>query len=383
MLKEHSAMSALTGFRGLAALWVLVYHAWVYAVPKELTFSLFGESFYGHVFLSLGWAGVQVFFVLSAFLLTLPFARAHAGLGEYPRTGEFLIKRVVRVFPAYYLQVGVLFSIAWLLNGDLPVPFSQLPGYALMLFVPEPIGLGTQEINGVWWTLPIEFSFYLLLPVIASCLRWRYTLWVLIGSLLCMLMWRFVMVAIVEAKPLYFSAQQVFGSMDSFGLGMVAALIHVQYVEKSAGGSRYRAVLWSLTLATPVLFFLLGQWMMRQHMNYWGPSLIFYTWSALFSVGVVVLVLQSTRKPDTWFNRVFGSPIFFYLGMVSYGVYLWHLPIMKWLLSTEFFASYAGYKFPPLLVASFILTLLFAALSWHLYERRVIDYSRRWLAKRR
>ena len=114
---DHS-MPALTGLRGLCALWVLLYHAWVYVTPQEITFPLFGEVFRFHVAMSIGWSGVQILFVLSAFLLTTPFARYNAGLGGRPGVSKYLARRIARVFPAYHAQLLLLLGEQHLLAGE-------------------------------------------------------------------------------------------------------------------------------------------------------------------------------------------------------------------------------------------------------------------------
>lgn len=374
-MQEHHRMSALTGFRGLAALWVLVYHTWVYSTPKELEFTLFGEHFYGHVFISLGWSGVQVLFVLSAFLLTLPFARANAGLRPKPSIRHFLIRRIARVFPAYYAQLLLLVLVWWLALNTIAIDPQQIGAYLFMLFVPPPVGIGSPSLNGVWWTLPIELSFYLVLPLLAWLASWRLKLPLLVCAFALMLLWRFYAVVYLHGDS--YTVLQLPGSMDSFGLGMLAAVLHVHFVEGKRTPILYRNSLWLLTLLTPVLFFYLGKWMVQDYQVYWSHSLILYTWTPLFSVAVVVLILNSTRHPASWLNRIFGSPVFFYLGTVSYGIYLWHPPVANWLLHLPLFTQFQGYKFPYLMMATLGLTLVLAALSWHLVEQHFIRLARR------
>jgi hypothetical protein len=69
---DHS-IPALTGCADYVHLWVLLYHAWAYATPQAITWVLFDTEIRVHVFFSLGWSGVQILFVLPAFLLTTPY----------------------------------------------------------------------------------------------------------------------------------------------------------------------------------------------------------------------------------------------------------------------------------------------------------------------
>ena len=146
-------LPALTGLRGIAAFWVLSYHAWVIAGPTEITVPLFDFRVIDlHPLLASGWAGVQLFFTLSAFLLTIPYARYLSGLQSHPPTkARYFGPRLARVFPAYYLQAAILLAVA-LLTGSLTWnEFNGLGYMVTMNFLPEPLGYGLQaKLNGVW-----------------------------------------------------------------------------------------------------------------------------------------------------------------------------------------------------------------------------------------
>src|SRR5512146_2204913 len=103
-----SELAALTGLRGFAALWVVLYHVWVDAVPRAMTI---GPLDLTPAF-SCGWAGVDIFFTLSAFLLSLPFASWQLGAMPRPALATFWLRRVLRIFPAYYAQLAVLLALA-------------------------------------------------------------------------------------------------------------------------------------------------------------------------------------------------------------------------------------------------------------------------------
>lgn len=82
LLTDHAKRRAfyytdgLTGLRGYAALWVLIYHTWVVATPRLMSVEIGSYSIDLTPFFSCGWAGVDIFYTLSAFLLTLSFAEA-------------------------------------------------------------------------------------------------------------------------------------------------------------------------------------------------------------------------------------------------------------------------------------------------------------------
>ena len=367
---------ALTGLRGLAALWVLVYHAWVYATPQEILLHLFGETIRVHVFFSLGWAGVQVLFVLSGFLLTLPYARANAGLSALPRTQRYFLRRIVRVFPAYYLQLLLLIVIALLTSGVVLLNGSNAVHYLLMLFVPPPVGIGApNDVNGVWWTLPIELSFYLVLPFIATLADSRRKLLLVSACLLSTLLWRFfVSTVIYPVSEPFLWMYQLPGSMDTFGLGMLGAVLHVQHA--STPDRAYVQRLSRLLWLTPIMFVLLGMWIAEEYAVYWSGAPILYLWTPLFGASVLVVILNCALNHAV-LNTLLGNRCIFYLGTVSYGLYLWHAPIGSWLLSTPLIADMHSYQFPRLAVLMFLCSVAAASVSWYLVEARAIAMVRR------
>lgn len=157
MTTSTARFPCLDGYRALAATAVLVFH--VNAATG------YGDH------RAVGWVlarldvGVSIFFVLSAFLLSRPFVVAHLRGDPAPRVGQYLTRRAVRIFPAYWLALAgavVLLDRLELRDGsDVAVFGLLLTGYSV-----EHLFAG-----GLFqaWTLTIEVAFYLFLPVYAAC----------------------------------------------------------------------------------------------------------------------------------------------------------------------------------------------------------------------
>jgi peptidoglycan/LPS O-acetylase OafA/YrhL len=116
-LVDHAAyrsdyQRALTGIRGVAALWVLLYHAWVYSTPRLIQFELAGIQFDITPLFSTGFVGVDLFFVLSAYLLGTRYFRWIEGRAPRPVLQQYFMRRVARVYPAYLLQLFLLLLLA-------------------------------------------------------------------------------------------------------------------------------------------------------------------------------------------------------------------------------------------------------------------------------
>ena len=122
---------ALTGLRGLAAFWVLLYHAWANATPRVIEIGSGPYALNLTIAFSGGWTGVDGFFTLSAFLLTLPFAQWQRGLAPRPSLGTYWVRRLVRVGdaspPRIALSVLPLEGLGVTLNLSAPEAPGRTP----------------------------------------------------------------------------------------------------------------------------------------------------------------------------------------------------------------------------------------------------------------
>lgn len=366
---ESDHFAVLTGLRGWAALWVYLFHAWSFATQARIVLPIGPLELDLTPLLSIGGAGVSIFFVLSGFLLSLPFAAWQAGDGRRPATGRYLFRRVARVFPAYYVQLAILFLIAWRAGDPRPLDAGIVGRHLLMLFTPPP--LGTHPLNGVWWTLPIEFSFYLALPFLATLLRpgrW----WVLaVGAMATMALWRHAVVMWwLPAEPIparVVASYQLPGSMDMFATGMLAAVLHV---------NRARLPGWLLPrerheqLGALGLGLLLAAtyWLYYDGARYWADNPVFYLWTPAVSLAVAALVLAGLAG-SRLVQALFANRFMIVAGLCSYSVYLWHLPILLALQKLERLKTLPGDPLAWLLAASFPLVMVASLLSYLLVER--------------
>lgn len=363
-------LRVLTGVRGWAALWVFMYHSWAYAKHPPLVVDLFGLPVELTPLFSMGIAGVTIFFVLSGFLLASPFAQWQAGQRERPRLGRYFSHRVMRVFPAYYVQLVLLVLLAWWTSGQLPIQdMGMLVRHLLMLFMPPPLGV-EPIINLVWWTLPIEFGFYLALPFLAFMLRPQRALWLLLGCLAAMYLWRHGVVVRLADAPLQmrvYAAYQLPGSMDAFGMGMMAAVLHA---------NRSRLPAWLLPPAGSSVLGLLGivlvlaaiYWLPGKRAEYWSDSLIFYAWTPALSLGIAAVLLAGVGGSGV-LQRIFGNRYMVFFGLISYSLYLWHLPVLTWLAAASWYPGLTGGHLAWILALALPITLAIATLSYLGVER--------------
>ena len=111
-------------------------------------------------FLKYGWVGVQIFFVISGFIL--PYSLHKTGY-QTKDFGTFILKRIIRIYPAYITAIIIGLALAFITGRELISPIAIA---SHLLFLNDIIGLPNG--SAVFWTLAIEFQFYLLIGLLYS-----------------------------------------------------------------------------------------------------------------------------------------------------------------------------------------------------------------------
>ncbi|MEO8460628.1 MAG: acyltransferase [Dokdonella sp.] len=372
MQKHLSELPALTGLRGFAALWVLLFHVWALAGSPLLRV---GESAWTGIdgFLSLGWAGVDLFFCLSAFLLTLPYAQWRSGLAPRPDTGRYLWKRVLRIYPAYLTQLAILLLIAVVITHDRTLSLGEFIAHLFLWF-----NVGRDWVAplvGVWFTLPIEFGFYLILPFLAPLLDRRRWPWLLVAAIAVAIGWRMLALANSLSAPIpvrVIEIERLPGRIDQFVIGMLAGSAYIAARVRGWRPSHTAFWFWGGTIG----FVLLGVALALIANVYWDGHPLLYIWHALASACLVPILLAAAwdAKPSRW---LFDNRPLRYLGATSFGVYLWHMPILLWILPHLPASLSAVGRFWLLLALVLPATLIVAHLSYWLIERPALRLGHR------
>ncbi len=161
----------LDGLRGVAVLFVLVFHAWHVAGHPLLRSKIppFHLTVNFTKLIENGWVGVDFFFVLSAFLLSQHWLRADYLGQPRPSLKTYWRHRFFRIVPAYYvcLFLMLLFLCPLLISPSVVYSafgLKYLGAHLLFLQFLTPITSASYGINGSFWTLTLEMIFYLLLP---------------------------------------------------------------------------------------------------------------------------------------------------------------------------------------------------------------------------
>jgi exopolysaccharide production protein ExoZ len=149
MLKEKSKLELVQVLRGVASLLVVLYHTTVNMSD------IFKKDFLGNFFF-FGNAGVDIFFVLSGFIITYTSIKS---LGSGKKIFPFLRRRFVRIFPAYWIIIGFFLLVQVLFPSFYKTHYDFSTGNFLSTLFLLP---GHSMVNGVSWTLSYELFFYAL-----------------------------------------------------------------------------------------------------------------------------------------------------------------------------------------------------------------------------
>jgi peptidoglycan/LPS O-acetylase OafA/YrhL len=155
----------IDGLRFIAIASVVLYHLMGFLIEKAHTESFRTATMIGRA-LDRGWFGVDIFFVISGFVIALPFAQHHLRGGPAVNLSRYYLRRVTRLEPPYVICITVCFVLLILVKGD--VFADLLPHYlATLTYTHNLIYRDFSTINSVAWSLEVEIQFYLLAPLVA------------------------------------------------------------------------------------------------------------------------------------------------------------------------------------------------------------------------
>ena len=315
-------VDALDGLRAIAILLVLLIHL----TPghnsdqglRSLPFKL----------ADIGWSGVDLFFVLSGFLITGILLKARAN--QKPMR-HFLVRRMLRIVPAYFLALGVIFILAPVLSGAYPVPAASVQApywlYLANLFPDTYEQQFGPFATGHFWSLAVEMQFYVLWPLVVyhgstgTVLR--------AGAACLVLAVAGRAIAAAWGAPWWVT----FGWMPMRMDGLVVGAFIAAALQARVRYEQVRPFIWAV-LATGAAAISLVAW------YGWGGA-IFRSGEGLRANALRVVlpalmslfygaVLWASLQPNR-LAAFLSSPFFEPIARYSYGIYITHFLLTPWL----------------------------------------------------
>ncbi len=372
--------------RAIAVMAVVVVHVAVFSVP--------GVSLPWRLLLHLN-VGVTIFFLISGFLLYRPFIAHRVATGATaPAVRDYARRRFLRIFPAYWLILILL----WVVPGVSGTGGGDWLPHLLLLQTLPGTGWESSCVTAIFdcglaqtWSLVVELTFYVALPFyvlvaakLAAGREARFWVPLELGLLAAL-----SLLSVLFTHQVFESSQligaSVLGYVLWFALGMALAVLSVG--GESAGRATAAAIAWirchptlpwiaavavyiALAEAMPPTPFLLDS----------GDQVITH-----LGFGAVALLLMLPAvfaadgdAPRGLPERILLLPFVAWLGLISYGIFLWH-----YVFTIEFGSPGEGLEFPALLALTLGATIPIAAASYYLLERPVLRLKYRNLRPRR
>lgn len=354
--------------RAIAAILVLVYH-----VVELTNWSAFPN--YGPFWaFRLGWLGVDLFFVISGFVIGLAAIKLYRDSStEYRQT--FMRRRLARIVPLYLFTAAIFLFLVE--PGLLQEKFSRLFSHiaAHLGLVHNWFAKTHGSINGPNWSVAAEMQFYVLAiflaPVLSRVKPWKILLWGFLGAWLFRAAVFYLMVERNDFTRMFIFSSQVPGMADEFAAGIFLARLYLDGTlhnwltkwPRSPGMLHfYVAFLAIVALGVAMAIFF-------PKAKYWNNAYMVTFWRSGIALSFILIVALFTLLPDLTKNW-FGKPLH-YIGDISYGIYLWHLPVI---LSLKRVLPADNHLL--LLNWSIVLTLTLAAMSWHFFEKPLMQRYR-------
>jgi peptidoglycan/LPS O-acetylase OafA/YrhL len=345
--------------RAFAALAVVTYH-----VIEHGRWSAFPAAGPLVVF-RIGWAGVDLFFAISGFVI------AYSALilyrkdpARFPRS--YWLRRLTRIVPLYVATMAAWIALMWPGFFEQPARVWAWQLFTHLTFIHDFWPATHSSIDGVNWSLAVEMQFYVAVALGIDWLDrtpgWRIWLY----GILIAWAWRACTVALyggtTDAWPVFMHSTQLPGTLDEFGAGIFLA----KWVLDGHRLSTARGVAWIAGACVAGYFVMSVYW---SYAAYWFfPAMVVF-WKTGFAAVLLCILAAAIELPQVvahrWLRPLDG------LGEVSYGIYLWHLFALQWLVDEAELRGHTA------LAAVVGLTLVASMLSWRYFEKPLMSLGRR------
>lgn len=329
---QHKTRLDIQGFRALAVLSVMIFHANAAWLPA-------------------GFLGVDIFFVISGYIITsLIHTKTTFSLKQ------FYLARIKRILPAYFFLLisGSLVASILFTPQDFSSFFASFQ--AALIFASNQYFMGFGDYFAPntseqpllhTWSLAIEMQFYLLLPLLLVTIPRKYWLSALLIISTSLLIWNFSLQTLTTTQEQYFS---LLSRIPEFLIGAIFALLPFSVKQKHPQWLSISAI----------VMIIIGFLIIRESN--------FPNWMVILPCFAIGLLLIS---PQAKINHLFAHPLLVWIGNISYSLYLWHWVILAFIRYIN-----GQYLLSSFDVAIYItLSFVAATLSYYTIENPIRKFS--------
>jgi peptidoglycan/LPS O-acetylase OafA/YrhL len=309
-------------------------------------------------FCGYGWTGVDLFFVLSGFLITGILVDSRSADNYF---SSFYARRVLRIFPAFYASLLVFFVILPALDHDIVRLLPMHDRWMYVFYAQNWVGIfryPSQLLLTPCWSLAVEEQFYLIWPLVVARFTGRKLLWIIGAGCVAAVLLRFGgLAAGVSREAIY---ANTLTRMDSLLIGAACAVL----VRDARWRERLRPLArWSWL--APIVPFVALRFTATSPKTL-DPAVqgIGFTVVALSYAGVLLTIVL---RGNSVLQGFFSSRVMRSLGKYSYAAYLWHYVTLR-IVRTTFDGYLPRTGFLRMLVM-ILLAMLMSLASYHLVER--------------
>ncbi|GGC67587.1 acyltransferase [Hoyosella rhizosphaerae] len=371
-MSAATRFAELESYRGIAALSVVIFHA--YQTSRITNAYVYEDQFFLDATLRALNHGVAFFFVLSGFLIFLPFAKAALDQTTTPSPRGFLIRRAIRIIPLYYIAIIVVWTTRYWPSTE---AWRDLLQHLTFTHV-----FDNQRIFytiGPAWSLAIEVMFYVFVLVAGSAVcAWcarvatpsaRSTIVVgvilsLIAASVLFKTWAYFVAGIPTSNyVVYFSFP---AKLDQFALGMLLAVLYLHNRIHPMFGTKTAVVVGSSGVAAIIATYLYAAT---------TPEAQVFE-SSVIAIGFVLLMSATVLGPrGSRLERTLATPTLMWLGLISYSVYIWHEPLMLAMSDWRWINFQSSATWPLATALLLVLTMLVGGVSYWVIERSALNIA--------
>ncbi|WJY15334.1 acyltransferase [Pectobacteriaceae bacterium CE90] len=355
---NNREIRSLTGLRGVAAIFVMCYH---FNLSHLLTGGV--ENFFGH-----GYLMVDLFFILSGFVIAMTYGHWFSDSMDGKSIANYIVRRFARIYPLYAvmtLTAAILISTGWMDRWPGPeIPVSVVVNFTMLQTI---VGIPSLDTPG--WSVSAEWIISLLFPILAFlCLKksWTISIAVMIIS--------FGFFPILTVLPALIDEPKRAGLMDIWHYGTIYPVV------RALAGFTIGIVTFRVAKLPKVNVLIDKKWLSIVVLSTIIVSMAIKNADIITLLFFPLLIISICRE-NNLVSRVLGSAPIYYLGVLSFSIYLIHNQLNYFMLILIHQLQRYGFLEVTATVISLIvfisITIILAACSYKYIEKPARDIIRR------